>query len=171
MATYAEKLKDPRWQKKRLEIFERDRFRCVVCFSAHKTLHVHHGYYRGGADPWDYEDETLSTLCEDCHQMAGELLESIHRQIAAMAIPAQRSLDKLLRAAPRDGRRPACPATLAADLSDIAAQRTNVASEFDGLSEADGLRLLMKIQQEVRARQGLSPDGMRYLNAKEVSTK
>ena len=28
---YSEKLKDPRWQKKRLEILERDNFRCQYC--------------------------------------------------------------------------------------------------------------------------------------------
>lgn len=38
---YLEKLKDPRWQKRRLEIFQRDEFTCQVCFDTESTLHVH----------------------------------------------------------------------------------------------------------------------------------
>ena len=65
--TYSEKLKDPRWQKKRLRILERDNWTCRRCLSADKTLHVHHRYYIKGANPWEYHDEVLRTLCEDCH--------------------------------------------------------------------------------------------------------
>jgi hypothetical protein len=28
---------------------------------------VHHTYYDGWKDPWDYDDESLRTLCENCH--------------------------------------------------------------------------------------------------------
>jgi len=66
--SYYEKLKDPRWQKKRLEIFERDEFLCCCCFSEDKTLSVHHGYYEFGKEPWEHENETMYTLCEDCHR-------------------------------------------------------------------------------------------------------
>lgn len=65
---YAEKLRDPRWQKKRLEIMQRDEFTCQACDSKEKTLNVHHCYYKKGADPWDYENESLVTLCEECHE-------------------------------------------------------------------------------------------------------
>lgn len=69
MATaYWEKLKDPRWQKRRLEIMERDNFRCQGCGDQDKTLHVHHKIYERGKDPWDYEDNILVTYCEDCHR-------------------------------------------------------------------------------------------------------
>lgn len=64
--TYAEKLKDPRWQKKRLEIMQRDNFACLNCCSKDKTLNVHHVIYVKGLDPWDYGDSLL-TLCEECH--------------------------------------------------------------------------------------------------------
>lgn len=67
MATYSEKLLDPRWQKKRLEILSRDEWTCCGCGSADKTLHVHHAYYVSGRDPWEYPSETLSTLCKECH--------------------------------------------------------------------------------------------------------
>ena len=68
MSSYVEKFKDPRWQKKRLEIMERDDFTCTICGNSEKTLNVHHGYYERGKQPWDYPDIALKTLCEDCHE-------------------------------------------------------------------------------------------------------
>lgn len=66
---YSEKLKDPRWQKKRLEIFQRDKFTCqsLGCGSTEKTLHIHHLIYQKGLEPWEYNEKFLLTLCEDCH--------------------------------------------------------------------------------------------------------
>ncbi len=66
--SYAEKLKDPRWQKKRLQIMERDGWRCTECGDPNTTLHVHHLLYLPGREPWEYYDEFLITLCEDCHE-------------------------------------------------------------------------------------------------------
>jgi hypothetical protein len=66
--TYADKLKHPRWQKKRLLILERDHFSCQTCFRDEVTLHVHHSFYLRGKDPWDYPDASLVTLCEECHR-------------------------------------------------------------------------------------------------------
>ncbi len=72
MKTYLEKLRDPRWQKKRLKILDRDNFTCQLCDSKDKTLHVHHKYSYYGDDPWDYEDYSLITLCEKCHEFETE---------------------------------------------------------------------------------------------------
>ncbi len=68
MKTYWEKLRDPRWQKKRLQVMERDGFECQECGDKTSTLNVHHKFYRSKADPWDYESEWLVTLCESCHR-------------------------------------------------------------------------------------------------------
>jgi hypothetical protein len=65
---YAERLRDPRWQRKRLEVMQRDEFTCQECFSSEKTLNVHHGYYIKGNDPWDYPMSSIHTLCEECHE-------------------------------------------------------------------------------------------------------
>ena len=70
--SYADKLKDPRWQKKRLQILERDEFTCRDCGAKDKTLHVHHCHY-DRRDPWEMEDSLLLTLCEDCHESRGDL--------------------------------------------------------------------------------------------------
>ena len=70
---YAEKLRDPRWQKKRLEIFERDDWKCRNCGDTTSTLHVHHRRYAKGRDPWDYDERELVTLCEECHEVEPEV--------------------------------------------------------------------------------------------------
>lgn len=70
--TYWEKLKDPRWQRKRLEAMERSGFACEVCYDDEQTLHVHHKQYFKGRDPWEYDDKQLAVLCESCHGMQHE---------------------------------------------------------------------------------------------------
>ena len=67
MSEYWKKLKDPRWQKKRLEVMERDEFTCRTCGSKAETLTVHHINYRKGVEPWGYDAGELVCLCEDCH--------------------------------------------------------------------------------------------------------
>jgi hypothetical protein len=74
MSKYSDKFKDPRWQKKRLEILERDKWTCQICFSTDSTLHVHHRFYEKGKDPWDYQENVLVTLCEGCHQEEHECM-------------------------------------------------------------------------------------------------
>jgi len=64
---YSKKLKDPRWQRKRLEVLQRDGWTCQSCRDKTATLHVHHKEYRHG-DPWDIPLSCLITLCEICHE-------------------------------------------------------------------------------------------------------
>ncbi len=71
--SYEEQIKSPYWQKRRLQILQRDNFTCQICGSTEKTLHVHHLHYRKDAKIWDYPDNTLITLCEDCHRMEHEM--------------------------------------------------------------------------------------------------
>lgn len=71
--SYSEQIKSPHWQKRRLQILQRDNFTCQICGSTEKTLHVHHLCYRKDAKIWDYPDNTLITLCEDCHRMEHEM--------------------------------------------------------------------------------------------------
>jgi len=65
---YIELFKDPRWQKKRLEILERDEWACRLCCDEKTTLHIHHTWYDKNKKPWEYEDHQLITLCETCHE-------------------------------------------------------------------------------------------------------
>lgn len=65
MIAYADKLKDPRWQKKRLEVMGAAKFKCQLCADDKRTLAVHHPKYENGKEPWDYDN--LICLCEKCH--------------------------------------------------------------------------------------------------------
>lgn len=67
--TYSEKLRDPRWQKKRLEILTRDNWACQSCFNTRETLHVHHMIYPENTEPWDCDERLLITVCESCHSV------------------------------------------------------------------------------------------------------
>jgi hypothetical protein len=75
--TYWEKLKDPRWQKKRLEVLEANEFTCQCCFDTESTLHVHHKEYFKGREPWEYEIKQLAVLCEACHETTHEYLDPL----------------------------------------------------------------------------------------------
>lgn len=92
MKTYSEKLKDPRWQRKRLEIMERDEFSCKLCGDDQTTLNVHHCFYGKRRDPWDYDNDHLITLCEHCHgdveRMREEILKELNWEIPIMSIHA-----------------------------------------------------------------------------------
>jgi 5-methylcytosine-specific restriction endonuclease McrA len=80
--SYAELLKDPRWQRRRLEILERGDFSCELCEATDRTLHVHHKLYRKGAMPWEYADHELRALCEDCHSQLHHLRARLDEAIA-----------------------------------------------------------------------------------------
>lgn len=77
--TYAEKLKDPRWQQRRQEILRRDKFACQHCLKVSSSLHVHHRYYKENREPWEYEDSVLISLCQDCHELEHMLYERDQR--------------------------------------------------------------------------------------------
>lgn len=79
--TYAEKLRDPRWQRKRLEIMQRDNFTCRYCEANYKTLHIHHLEYQRFKEPWDYSNEWLITLCESCHQEVNKEREEFEKKV------------------------------------------------------------------------------------------
>lgn len=81
--TYSELLKHPKWQKKRLEVMERSGFRCEICGSKEKTLHVHHAYYKKGNMPWEYPLGSLHCLCELCHSEVTELTNDIKDSIGS----------------------------------------------------------------------------------------
>ena len=89
--TYSQKLREPRWQRKRLEILSRDNWTCKFCYSTEKNLQVHHVVYRK-IDPWDYPDYLYQTLCEDCHAIRQELTDKIvdALRIAIKEVPTVR---------------------------------------------------------------------------------
>jgi hypothetical protein len=81
---YWELLRDPRWQRMRLEVMQRDDFRCRYCGVNDKTLNVHHTYYAKGRAPWEYDAESLLTLCEACHQWVETDTAELRKLIGAI---------------------------------------------------------------------------------------
>jgi len=77
---YSDKLKDPRWQKKRLSILERDDWTCQYCEDNESTLHVHHLNY-ATEDPWDEENNNLVTICESCHKKEHKHRERYEKEL------------------------------------------------------------------------------------------
>jgi uncharacterized protein YlaI len=89
--TYSDKLKSPKWQKKRLEILNLHKFKCDECKSEVKTLHVHHRFYLKGREPWEYDNDVFQVLCEDCHEkthkkedIIKENIPDIYREILSL---------------------------------------------------------------------------------------
>lgn len=68
--SYGDKLKNPLWQKKRLDILNRDQFTCQLCSDTTTELHIHHKEYIKGREPWEYEDSNFQTLCKHCHEVS-----------------------------------------------------------------------------------------------------
>lgn len=66
-STYSNKLKNPLWQRKRLEVFQFDDFTCRNCGDTETELQVHHIDYLPGLQPWEYPLSMLMTLCSNCH--------------------------------------------------------------------------------------------------------
>ena len=98
--TYSEKLKDPRWQKKRLEIMQRDNFSCRNCGDKKSTLNVHHIKYPKNAGPWSGDDDDKITLCENCHMVAELCKQLLAGLVKTMGIsPASALIYRLTTAA------------------------------------------------------------------------
>ena len=67
---YYDKLKNPKWQKKRLEVLDSSEWKCAACHNHEAMLHVHHIKYT--ENPWDAPSTDLQCLCADCHKGLGE---------------------------------------------------------------------------------------------------
>ncbi len=93
--SYAEQLRDPRWQKKRLELLEEAAWTCKECGEETKELHVHHMYYKKGLAPWEYPIDALLVLCKDCHAEVAQLQEDIAELIARRCAVYDSPLDEL----------------------------------------------------------------------------
>lgn len=81
--TYAEKLKKPAWQKKRLQVLQRDNWTCQLCGDVETSLHVHHNQYNG--NPAATKNEFLITYCADCHYLV-EYLKKYHKELKPIKV-------------------------------------------------------------------------------------
>jgi len=85
---YQKKLAHPKWQKKRLEVLKRDKFKCKLCGDTETMLHVHHFKYTT-AFPHDEPLKNLVTYCSDCHFVIENTDRSIYHPISALKIRGQ----------------------------------------------------------------------------------
>lgn len=67
MLSKKEQYEHPLWRRKASEILDRDDYTCRCCGSKVTQLHVHHLYYEKGLHVWEYDNESLVTLCKNCH--------------------------------------------------------------------------------------------------------
>ena len=81
--SYREKLLDPRWQKRRLEVLNDHEWTCQKCCDTGETLHVHHKWYEG-INPWDAPNEALTVLCANCHKEETELWREVEPRLVRL---------------------------------------------------------------------------------------
>lgn len=81
---YAQQIKRPEWQKKRLEVLELHDFTCQLCGAKEEELHVHHPFYTRGAMIWQYETSDLECLCHRCHKDVHALDERLKKEISTL---------------------------------------------------------------------------------------
>lgn len=91
---YLEKLKDPRWQRKRLEVLELSHWSCEMCSDTESTLHVHHKHYFKGREPWEYDADQLSVLCESCHEARHSEDDRLMDVVSRLPIEGMRWIDR-----------------------------------------------------------------------------
>lgn len=86
--TYAEQLKHPNWQRKRLEMLELAEWECSECGCSDRTLHVHHKQYFKGRMAWEYESYELAVLCDECHKDEHEADDGLKTMLSLSHIPS-----------------------------------------------------------------------------------
>ena len=75
---YRKLLQNPKWQKKRLEILQRDNFSCVVCGNGIDTdtqVHVNNLSYRKVCMPLECDINDMIVLCQKCHQRIHNIIQ------------------------------------------------------------------------------------------------
>ena len=85
MKSYSEKLKDPRWQKLRLEALDAAEWKCKACYEKDETLHVHHRKYIKGREPWEYSLDELIVVCKTCHKEIHDYKDKIIDEITRIS--------------------------------------------------------------------------------------
>jgi hypothetical protein len=92
-SAYLELFKDPKWQKKRLDVMKDAGFACANCGESSKTLSVHHGYYEQGKKPWEYPNDSLHCLCDECHRNSHIIWRKLKSEIGSLSVS---ELDRVL---------------------------------------------------------------------------
>lgn len=87
MSKYHDQLKDIRWKNKSSLILKRDHYTCCRCRIPGVKLNVHHFLYFPNTKLWEYPNDLLVSLCEECHakeDWADGFIRELQSSIAAM---------------------------------------------------------------------------------------
>ena len=96
--SYAEKLRDVRWKRRRDELIRRANYTCCECcqplVSGTMDLQVHHVVYISCLDPWDYPDELLVVVCDFHHRerqaVEGAIYAEVGKHLATLDLHQMR---------------------------------------------------------------------------------
>lgn len=93
--TKQEQYNHPLWQKKRLEIMQRDNWTCRCCGESEMQLQIHHLQYNRNGYLWEVDNEVLVTVCDPCHQILHNELPKLAGLIAFQILSGE--LDPTLK--------------------------------------------------------------------------
>lgn len=93
---YADQLKHPNWQRKRLECLNSAGFACSCCGDTESMLHVHHKRYVKGRMAWEYGLDELEVLCGQCHSDGHKYSETIDQILSTTKVPKLNVLELLI---------------------------------------------------------------------------
>jgi len=101
--SYADMLKDPRWEERRKKVLAGANYRCEACNADNVLLHAHHKLYRMEWAPWDYPDEYYECLCESCHTQHGVLKAALNEYLIQHGFNGFAAIVRLIVFSVRDG--------------------------------------------------------------------
>lgn len=83
--SYAEKLRDVRWKRRRDDLLRARNYTCCECgtplIAGTMDLQVHHVVYIANLAPWDYPDELLVIVCNQHHQERQAVEQAIYLEV------------------------------------------------------------------------------------------
>jgi hypothetical protein len=79
--TYKEQLKDPRWQRLRLQILDAANWGCEDCGRRDLELHVHHCAYMPRRAAFEHKHDLLMALCYECHERRQRLEDTFRIEL------------------------------------------------------------------------------------------
>jgi hypothetical protein len=88
---YTEKLRDPRWIKKRDHIRQRANYACEECGNS-GYVEVHHCCYVRGWQPWEYSDYLLKCVCRGCHEQRAVIETRMNGFLSSLTMKQMESL-------------------------------------------------------------------------------
>lgn len=93
---FKDQYKHPLWQKRRLDVLEKNGFECSCCGDSESQLHVHHRQYFKGRKVWEYADDELEVLCDSCHEEAHHTVDELKEVLSTLPLDGLREVAALV---------------------------------------------------------------------------